>query len=378
MKPVYRLISCLWILGVYITMLTGCAVKRPVVFGFAGEITGTGSDLGISARNGVMLAVEKVNQDGGIDGRRLDVVVKDDQGNPEVAQAIDREFIDEEVVAIVGHITSSQSVAGLAVTQPAGMVMLSPISSSLALTGVDDLFFRVCADNMREIRVLSRHMVDEGQTRIVVIYDSDNQAFSLSYAQAVNAQMNLLGGTVLELIPYSASGQVDVTELVTRVKDMQPEAVLVVSSAVNTAILVQHIRLVDLQVPLYASDWAFSDAFILTGGRAVEDVLLMASFDVNSQAPEMLAFRETYREHYGYDPNYAAMQSYEAVLVLAAALRQTNGKADGLPDALRNIRDLQGLTSTISIDEFGDVIRPVYLFQVQDGKMVTVGTFTGN
>lgn len=378
MKSIYRLISCVWILGVIFTMMTGCALQKPVVFGFAGEITGNGSDLGIAARNGVMLAVEQINRDGGIDGRKLEVLVKDDQGKPDVAQAIDREFIEEDVVAIVGHITSSQSVAGLAVTQPAGMVMLSPISSSLALTGVDDLFFRVCADNMREIRVLARHMVDEGQMKIVVIYDAENQAFSMSYAQAVSAQMNLLGGSVLELIPYSSGEQVDVTELATRVKDLQPEAVLVVSSAVKTAILVQHLRLVELQVPLYASDWAFSDAFILTGGRAVEGVLLMASFDVNSQAPQMLAFRDMYREQYGYDPNYAAMQSYEAVLVLTAALKETKGKAEGLPDALRNIRDLQGLTSKITIDEYGDVIRPVYLFQVQDGRMVTVNTFTGD
>lgn len=376
MTRTHHLLSWIGMMGVIVLILAGCAAQ-PVVFGFSGEITGNGSDLGISARNGMMLGVEYVNTNGGINGRELQVIIKDDQGKPEVAKQVDGELINAGVVAILGHITSEQSVAGLTVTQPAGMVMLSPISSSLALTGVDDLFFRVCADNMREIRVLTRQMLEQGQPRIVIIYDAENQAFSLPYAQAVAAQLNLLGGEALDLFPY-ASTDTNLDQMVANTATLKPDAVLIVSSAVKTALLIQHFRLGEFEPALYATDWAFSETLLQTGGKAVEGVSLMASFDINGDAAEMKAFQEKYQARYGYSPNYAAMQTYEAVLVLAEALRQTKGTADGLPEALRNIRDLQGLNSTISMDEFGDVIRPVYLFQVQDGRMVTVQEFNGD
>lgn len=376
MTRTHHLLSWIGMMGVIVLILAGCAAQ-PVVFGFSGEITGNGSDLGISARNGMMLGVEYVNTNGGINGRELQVIIKDDQGKPEVAKQVDGELIDAGVVAILGHITSEQSVAGLTVTQPAGMVMLSPISSSLALTGVDDLFFRVCADNMREIRVLTRQMLEQGQPRIVIIYDAENQAFSLPYAQAVAAQLNLLGGEALDLFPY-ASTDTNLDQMVADTAALQPDAVLIVSSAVKTALLIQHFRLGEFEPALYATDWAFSETLLQTGGKAVEGVSLMASFDINGDSAEMKAFQEKYQARYGYSPNYAAMQTYEAVLVLAEALRQTKGTSDGLPEALGNIRDLQGLNSTISMDEFGDVVRPVYLFQVQDGKMVTVQEFNGD
>lgn len=376
MTRTHHLLSWIGMMGVIVLILAGCAAQ-PVVFGFSGEITGNGSDLGISARNGMMLGVEYVNTNGGINGRELQVIIKDDQGKPEVAKQVDGELIDAGVVAILGHITSEQSVAGLTVTQPAGMVMLSPISSSLALTGVDDLFFRVCADNMREIRVLTRQMLEQGQPRIVIIYDAENQAFSLPYAQAVAAQLNLLGGEALDLFPY-ASTDTNLDQMVANTATLKPDAVLIVSSAVKTALLIQHFRLGEFEPALYATDWAFSETLLQTGGKAVEGVSLMASFDINGDSAEMKAFQEKYQARYGYSPNYAAMQTYEAVLVLAEALRQTKGTSDGLPEALGNIRDLQGLNSTISMDEFGDVVRPVYLFQVQDGKMVTVQEFNGD
>ena len=376
MTRTHHLLSWIGMMGVIVLILAGCAAQ-PVVFGFSGEITGNGSDLGISARNGMMLGVEYVNTNGGINGRELQVIIKDDQGKPEVAKQVDGELIDAGVVAILGHITSEQSVAGLTVTQPAGMVMLSPISSSLALTGVDDLFFRVCADNMREIRVLTRQMLEQGQPRIVIIYDVENQAFSLPYAQAVAAQLNLLGGEALDLFPY-ASTDTNLDQMVANTATLKPDAVLIVSSAVKTALLIQHFRLGEFEPALYATDWAFSETLLQTGGKAVEGVSLMASFDINGDSAEMKAFQEKYQARYGYSPNYAAMQTYEAVLVLAEALRQTKGTSDGLPEALGNIRDLQGLNSTISMDEFGDVVRPVYLFQVQDGKMVTVQEFNGD
>lgn len=354
-------------------LFTSCSNSQ-VVIGFAGEITGNESDLGISARNGVLLGVEQVNRLGGIDGRDLTVLVRDDQGKPEGAQAVDRELIEAGVVAIIGHITSSQTVAGLEVTEPAGMVMLSSISSSPDLTGLDDLFFRVCADNGYEYQVLSEWMLEQGQSHLVIFYDTSNLAFTLPYAQGVEKQMLAKGATNVEIIPFSEEAFQMTDSPISAAASGQPDAVLVVASAVNSALMVQYMRMLEWQVPVYISDWSYTDVFLQTGGRVVEGVSLVVSFDVNSQTLAMRDFRQLYIERFGYKPNYAAMQSYEAALVLAEALKQTEGQAAGLPEALKNIKDVPGLLSNISLNEYGDVIRPTYLLQVHNGEFEVVKT----
>lgn len=110
--------------------LSGCAYRSPIRVGFAGELTGRQADLGVHGRNGAQLAVEAINAAGGVAGRPIELLVRDDRGTSEGAQAADRELISEGVVAIIGHMTSAQTVAGRLVTELAKMVLFSPAAST--------------------------------------------------------------------------------------------------------------------------------------------------------------------------------------------------------------------------------------------------------
>ena len=121
----------------------GCMIKRPILIGFAAQLTGIQAELGVQERNGVQMAVETINATGGVAGRKIELVIRDDRGIPEKAQAADRELIKAGVLAIIGHATSAQTQAGLEVTNPAKVVLLGPTVSTLELSGLDDYFFRI-------------------------------------------------------------------------------------------------------------------------------------------------------------------------------------------------------------------------------------------
>jgi branched-chain amino acid transport system substrate-binding protein len=104
----------------------------------------------------------------------------------------------------------------------------------------------------------------------------------------------------------------------------------------------------------------------------VEGIEFTVVHDANDQSPAFLDFQARYRARFGRAPTFASVASYEAVLVLAAALEKTDGQAKGLPQALAETRNFEGPMGTISMDKYGDAVRTNFLFTIQDGQFVTL------
>ncbi|MBL7063801.1 MAG: ABC transporter substrate-binding protein [Anaerolineae bacterium] len=354
-------------------LLSGCASRRPILVGFAGELSGKNADLGTHGRDGAQLAVETLNATDGIAGRPIELLVRDDLGTPEGARAADRELIDAGVVAIIGHMTSGQSMAALPVTEEAGVVLLSPTTSTTELSGLDDHFFRVNPVNALAARTLARHIYQHhSMSRMAAIYDTDNAAYTKTFWTAFAEAYRALSGQVTGEAAFSSAGEPDFAPLVAELQATGPDGLLIIASALDTALIAQQTRLSDWQIPLFASSWAQTETLPQNGGQAVEGIEIVMQYDSNSQKSAFLEFRAHYQERFGRAPTFAAAQAYEAVLVLAAALEKTGGQAEGLPQALLETQSFEGLVGTISLDEYGDVVRTQFLVTVQDGQFVTL------
>ena len=121
----------------------GCSPPEPVRIGFVGGISGRGADLGISGRDGAQLAVEQRNQAGGVAGRPVEIIFRDDHQDPEIARRVVEELVELGVSAIVGPMTSAMGVAVVPIVNERKVVMVSPTVTTEDLTGLDDYFFRV-------------------------------------------------------------------------------------------------------------------------------------------------------------------------------------------------------------------------------------------
>jgi len=276
-------------------------------------------------------------------------------------------------VAIIGHATSGQTMAGLSVTAAAGVVLLSPSATTPDLSGLDDLFFRVIPTHLEQAQILARHVRENRDiARVAIIFDTDNAAYSQSYQATFAESFQALGGQVTSVVSYSSAGKPDFEPLVVQLQAGQPQGLLIVASALDTALIAQQTRLLGWEPTLFASGWAQTDVLIQNGGRAVEGLETVIVFDVQSQAPAYLDFQARYEARFGYAPTFVAGEAYEAVMVLAAALEETGGQAKGLPQALSEIRNFQGLVGELSLDEYGDASRTHFLIAVRDGQFVTL------
>ena len=378
LRPITRRL-CVWAMAASVLSsslglpLSGCANRSPIRIGFAGELTGRQADLGVHGRNGAQLAVETINAAGGVAGRPIELVVRDDRGTPEGAQTADRELMGKGVVAIIGHMTSAQTVAGRSATEPAKMVLFSPAASTPELSGLDDFFFRITPTHLDQANILAQHVYHKrGLARIAVIYDTDNAAYAESYADAFAKSLESMGGQVVARISFASSRDPNLASLVTELRIANPAGLLIIASPLDTALLAQHTRLSGWNVPLFSSAWAQTEGLIQNGGQAVEGIEIMIAFDVNSQSAAYQKFKTRYQASFGHAPTFAAGEAYEVVLVLAAALGKTGGRAEGLPQALLKTHDFEGLIGKISLDAYGDVARTLFLVSIRNGEFVTL------
>jgi branched-chain amino acid transport system substrate-binding protein len=371
--PSWRSIPSILLIAIASLLLTNCSKKEPVLVGFAGQLTGIQAELGVQERNGVQLAIEEINAAGGIAGRPVELVVQDDLGTSEGAQAADRTLIKAGVVAIIGHPTSSQSLAGLVVTNPAAVVMLSPSTSTPALSGKDDYFFRVVQPIATQAIQSAQYLFQNlNRTRIAAIYGTDNAAYTTAYLDAFTEAFESLGGKVVARTSFSSKTQPDFSPLITQLRESNPDQLLIIAADADTALIAQRARLMDWQIPLYTSSWAQTETLINNGGKAVEGMGIELTSAVNKQNPDYQDFATRYQAKFGRPPSFGAVVGYEATNVLALALRETGGNADGLKQALINMKEFQGLSDTIYFDEYGDALRPIHIGTIRNGKYVSI------
>lgn len=359
------------VLVVLLLGLAGCSrAPEPVKVGFVGTLTGRISDLGVGVRNGVLLAVDAVNEAGGIAGRPLELIVRDDANDPETARRVLEELAAKGVVAVIGHTSSSMSVASLPALDDLGLILLSPTSTSNALSGLDDLFFRVSQPHGIEAELHARFILEElGVRSVLVVHDMANAAFTEDWISHFHPYFLARGGNPPGRLPF-ISGETPVfSQLAEEVRASGAEAVVIIAGAVDTAMLCQHLALRDVQAYRLATGWVMSPELFQRGGRSVEGLYVSHVHDDQHPGEAFQAFRRAYQDRYQNLPGFGAAYGYDAVIALGLALERAwreegNFSTPALKDALLQVESYPGLQGDFSLDRHGDPWRAYHMSRV--------------
>ncbi|MEI6152673.1 MAG: ABC transporter substrate-binding protein [Deltaproteobacteria bacterium] len=368
--PVLMTIFCA---TVFFAGIIDAADKNALRIGFVGGLTGKSSDLGIQGRNGVTLAVEDINQQGGINGRPVQLITKDDKQDPQTALKVDRELIDEGVVVIIGHMTSAMTEAVLPIINEKKFLMLSPTTSTNKLTGIDDYFLRVINPNTQltnfKADYASRNMK---LRRMATIYDLSNRAYSEDYAANFKSEFERLGGKVIYTDSFKAGPDVSFKDIARKLLKAKPDGLLIVAGAVDTAMVCQHIRMAGSKMPILISGWAQTPDLLRHGGPAVEGIITTQYIDHDSTAKPYADFRERYRARFGdVEPTFAVVMGYEAVMVVKDALSR-NPDPKQLKETILKQKTFNGLQGVFEIDSYGDAKRRAYIVTVSKNRFTVV------
>ncbi|MBL8391332.1 MAG: ABC transporter substrate-binding protein [Candidatus Accumulibacter sp.] len=362
------------LVAVLALLLAGCAPPpEPISIGFIGGSSGRVADLGIAGRDGVQLAVDLRNQAGGVGGRAVRLLIRDDEQNPEAAARALRELIDQGVVAVVGPMTSAMAMATVPIANEAKVLMISPTVSTEDLSGRDDYFFRVGSSNHANATLVARHHLQRypGQRRLAVAYDVGNRAYSETWLGAFRTSFEGGGGQLLKAVAFESGGDRSLRQLAEDLLSSGPDGILIVANSVDTALLCQQIRKLGSGLPILAAEWAATERLLELGGKAVEGLMVGQNFNRSSEEPRYLAFREAYSERFHREPGFGGTLAFDAANVLLEALARREGE-QGVKETLLRVRRFDGLQAPIVFDDFGDVQLGVFMTVVRDGRLVVV------
>jgi branched-chain amino acid transport system substrate-binding protein len=357
---------------VLLVEVLGCGQNKSIEIGFVAGLTGRVADLGIPGRNAALLAVEQCNAGGGIHGRPVHLIVRDDGQDAANARKMVSELIDRKAEAIIGPMTSSMAMATIDQVNAAPILMVSPTVTTTALTGRDDNFFRVLDDTSAYARKSARYQVENlGHRKAVAIYDSNNLAYTESWFQEFRRSYEASGGVFLLTRTYPSSPDTVFLDMVKELLSPEPDMIVIIASAVDAARICQQVRKIDSAVAITLSEWASTERFIELAGGAAEKVLMAQFFNRNDRSAAFLSFSRTYMERYGHAPGFAGVAAYDATqVVLEALARRERGKS--LKETIIAIGEFQGLQQRIPIDRHGDARRATYLTEVRDGQYYTL------
>jgi branched-chain amino acid transport system substrate-binding protein len=372
MERVVRRFTFLLMVLSLASSLLSCEKSQPVTIGFVGGITGRVADLGVAGRNGAMLAVEQRNAQGGIHGRHVELITRDDEQNPETARTAVKELIDHHVEAIIGPMTSSIAMATIPLVNESKVVMMSPTVTTKEVSGQDDHFFRVISSTAEYATKTARYQMEKlGHRRAAAIYDQSNRAYTENWLHDFRATFEALGGQMVKVRPFQPGRDIIFLELAKELLAARPDVILIITNAVDAALIAQQVRKLDTRVALNLAEWAATERLLELGGSAVEGALFDQYFKRNDTSERFTLFLNAYRERFGMEPGFAGVAAYDAATVILDVL-DVRKPGQPLKEAILAAGSFPGVQQTIAFDKFGDARRTTYISTIRNGRFVTV------
>ncbi len=348
-------------------LLNACGQQEPLKIGFIGGLSDRNSDNGQSGLNGVMLAVEQFNRNGGIGGRLVELVARDDAQRRETAENSAKDLVAAGVEAVIGPFTSSMAEVIVPITGQAGIFQISPTVTSMAFYGKDDNFFRINRTTRDNAQEYAKIMVGRGQRNIAVAYDLRNRNFAESWLNEFRTAIAAEQAAIAVALPYESAADTDFARIVGEMLAAQPDALFFISGALDVARFAQAARTLSPSLPIGAAEWAATEQLIDLGGEFVEGLLIVQNYDRDDPSPRYRDFAEAYFKRFQRTPGYSSVSAHDAATVVLTALKQRK-RGETLKDAVLRAGPYQGLQQEIAFDKNGDTRRRVYFRIIRAGS----------
>jgi len=342
--------------------------------GVYGALTGDQAAFGTSTVNGVRIAADEINAAGGVLGRKIRLVVEDDQGKPdEAASVVTKLITSNSVVALIGENSSSQSLAAAPIAQANGIPMISPSSTNPAVTEKGDFIFRVCFTDPYQGKALAAFVFNELKSDTAGILLDKKNDYSVGLAQFFRTNFEALGGKVVAEQSY-AGGDTEFRPQLTAIKNAKPRVLFIPGFYTDVGQISIQARDLGLTVPMVGGDGWDSSTIIEIGGKSIEGSYFSDHYFVGDSRPLVQTFVSEYQKRHQKAPEANAALGYDALKIFAAAAQRA-GSLDGkkLRDQIAATKDYQGVSGTITMGADRNPIKPVAMIKIENGKMNFAG-----
>ena len=351
--------------------------KEPIKIGAIFSVTGPASFLGAPESKTAQMLVDEVNAKGGIDGRKLELLIKDSGANPEKAISFTKQLIEEEdVFAIIGPSTSGESMKIKGICNEAKTILLSCAAAEAIVDPVMPYVFKTPQKDSDAVRRIFETMKELGIEKIGVT--SSNTGFG----NAGKAQLEKIApeyGIKIAISETYDKRATDLTSVVTKIKAQDVQGVVNWSIVPAQSIIAKNMRQIGITVPLFQSHGFGNVRYVKEAGEAAEGIifpcgrLLVADVlpDGHSQKKVLMKYEKDYETKYEEKVSTFGGHAYDALVLLFKAIEVSGGDRAKARDALENITGLVGTAGifNMSATDHNGLDRSSFeMLTVKDGK----------
>ncbi|HJU93255.1 MAG TPA: ABC transporter substrate-binding protein [Pyrinomonadaceae bacterium] len=350
--------------------------RSRIKIGYFGDLTGPTFNFGRSAYNGVLMAADEINNAGGINGRRIDVVFEDDRGSPEEAARLAAKLIDEDkVIAIIAGGTSGNSRAAAPKAQSSHIPLIAPSSTDPAVTQAGDYIFRACFVDTFQGEVMASFAVEKLKAQKAAILFDINSPYGRGLTEYFELSFARLGGRIVSKQSY-VQGDADFKGQLSTIRAAEPDVVYIPGYYGDVALIVKQARMIGLTQPLLGGDgWDAPELWQL-GGDALNGSYISTHYSVDDPSPSIQMFVEGYKQRNGQLlPDAHAALAYDATKLLVDAINRAGTTDSGkLREALAQTKNFAGVTGVINIDADRNAVKPAVVLKLQDASSIYEAT----
>ncbi len=343
---------------------------EPIKVGVYLDLSGQTSSFGQSTKNGVEMARDEINAAGGINGRPIQLIIEDEQGEPgKVTTVVTKLLRQDGVVALLGEVASTNSLTAAPKAQEAKIPMITPSSTNPEVTRKGDYIFRVCFIDPFQGEVMAKFASGTLKAKRAAILSDFNSDYSKGLTQFFKQSFTGSGGEIVNEKSYTQSDR-DFSSQLTAIRASNPDVIYVPGYYGQVGVIAKQARQQGITVPILGGDGWDAPQLWELGGDALNNTFISNHYSIDDPAPLIQKFVTDYKARYGgVAPDALAALGYDAMRVLGDALKRAN-TTDGakLRDAIAQTKDFPGVTGTITMNAERNVDKPATVLELKAGE----------
>lgn len=339
------------------------------------EMTGNNATFGKSASNGAKLAIKQINDNGGVLGKKLTLVVADNKSEAaEAANSMQKLITQDKVVAVIAPIASSSVIAGAQVNQDNKVLAISPTASNPKVTvdpatnKVRDYLFRAAFIDPFQGSVMANFATKSLKAKTAAIYIDNSSDYAKGLGQFFKETFIKNGGQIVAEEAYLAK-DTDFKATLTKIKVTNADVLFVPGYYQEVGMLIKQAREIGLMMPILGGDgWDSAKLPEIAGAAALNNTFFANHYSPDDNSPAIKTFVEAYKKEYNETPDAFAALAYDATMMIIESMKRANSvDTVKIKDELAKTKDYAAVSGLITLNETHDAVKSAVIIEMKNG-----------
>ncbi len=327
-------------------------------------LSGDNAQYGIWIKEGLDLKTDLINDGGGINGKKLEILYEDDQAKaPQAANAMQKLANVDKVPIVFGSWASSAALAEAPIAEASKVVVMA-VAISPKIRDAGDYIFRIQPDARYYIKALVPFIIDSLKLKTACVLYVNND-FGVDQKDVFKTEFEKLGGTVLSTEEFKQGGTDFRTQLL-KMKAKKPTCIFI-PAYVEAGYILKQAKEMGINTQFIGSIPFENPDILEIAGDAAEGVIFPHHFDQGSLDTLVMQYQKAYFEKYARNSEGFAALAYDGLTAIVEVIKKCGATGSCIKDELYKIKDLPGVTGTTTFDDHGDVVKPILIKVVKDG-----------